>query len=210
MGYHRAGFEILGVDHEPQPRYPFRFVQGDALAYLEAHGNEFDAIHASPPCQIHSQTNNYTPGDTRGHVDLVSPTRAALIRNAKPWIIENVEGAPLRRDIRLCASGFGLPMRRHRIFEASFPLPLAPPCNHWSNAGAPCKGQNPATFKPGVFVSPTGNPNKRKGTLKQWLAAMETPWMDRRGVTQAIPPAYTEFLGKALLIEIRRNQRART
>lgn len=200
-GYALAGFsEIVGVDLEPQPRYPYTFVEGDALAFARERASAFDAIHASPPCQAYSQTLHY--GATKTYPDLLAPTIELLDEIGIPYVIENVVGAPLRVDVMLCASAFGLRMRRHRIFQSNVPLGLAPPCNHWSRAGAPSKGQDPDRFRPGVFVSPAGNPNKRKGSLREWIEVMGTPWMDRHGVTQAIPPAYTEFLGRKLLAAI--------
>lgn len=217
IGYVRAGFDVVAVDIEPQPRHPGNslfdrrgctFVQADALAYLRAHGHEFDAVHASPPCQRHSQCNNWSRGaKVQEYPDLVAPTRALLDELGRPYVIENVVGAPLRVDCQLCGTGFGLRVMRHRIFESNVRLPEPPPCNHWSHVGQADewrvrKGDTTqgALDRPkGAFVSPSGNPNKEKGTVAEWLAAMETPWMDRAGVTQAIPPAYTEWLGRALM-----------
>src|SRR5262252_358856 len=124
MGYWRAGFDVTGVDVVPQPSYPFTFVQADALAYpLDG----FDAVHASPPCQAYSvATGNARRGD---HVDLYEPVRRRLEASGLPWVIENVIGAPYRQGVVLCGSMFGLRVRRHRNFEASF-LMLAPACDH--------------------------------------------------------------------------------
>lgn len=202
-GYHAAGFDVLGVDVEPQPRYPHTFVEGDAIDFAIEHGSEYDAIHASPPCQVHSVTGRYTPGDDRGHVDLVGPTRSALETTGRPWVIENVVGAPLRTDLRLCGTGFGLKLIRHRIFESNVYLGLAPPCSHASKMQRP---HNKFTGDPadwhGEYVSPTGNPNARKGSLRQWREEMRMPWASRHGVTQAIPPAYAEFIGRALIAHL--------
>ena len=118
MGYHRAGFDdITGVDIKPMPRYPFKFIQGDALEYLAAHGAEYDVIHASPPCQAYSimQHANHMRKD---HPDLVDSVRDALKQTGKPWIIENVPGAPLIDPILLCGLSFGLRVIRHRLFES--------------------------------------------------------------------------------------------
>jgi DNA (cytosine-5)-methyltransferase 1 len=116
MGYHRAGFEVVGVDISPQPRYPFEHHVGDALEYLAAHGHEFDAVHASPPCQTHTA---YGRSDTVGWVeryqDFLPQTRAALIELGKPYVIENVVGAPMDAPFQLCGSSFGLDVRRHRL-----------------------------------------------------------------------------------------------
>lgn len=217
VGYARAGFDVVGVDIEDQPRHPGRslfdrqgcsFVRADALEYLDAHGREFDAIHASPPCQRHSQCNNWSRGARqREYPDLVGPTRDLLVAIGRPWVMENVVGAPMRCDAQLCGTGFGLNVMRHRIFESSIPLPPPPACDHWSHVGTADawrirKGDTTqgALDRPkGAFVSPSGNPNREKGSVQEWLAAMGTPWMDRDGVTQAIPPAYAEWLGAALM-----------
>lgn len=125
VGYHRAGFtEITGVDIRPQPRYPFTFVQGDAMEYLAAHGHEFDAIHASPPCQAFSATRHLPNVRTDRHVDLIGPSRAMLSSIARPYVIENVEGSPVgaaagRWAISLCGLMFGLRVFRHRLFESN-------------------------------------------------------------------------------------------
>src|SRR5690606_26563980 len=106
VGYHMAGFEVIGVDIDPQPRYPFEFHQGDALEYLAKHGGEFDAIHASPPCQAYSRA---TTSGTRGnHPRMIAPLRSALGILGKPYVSENVEGAPLISPVRLCGSMFDL------------------------------------------------------------------------------------------------------
>ena len=124
MGYHRAGFDVVGVDIAPQPNYPFEFHQGDALEYLEAHGREFDAIHASPPCQsfLNLGAVNKSLGRKYDYPNLVEPTRELLLASGKPFIIENVVGAPLHDPVQICGTGLDLPLRRHRRFESNFPL----------------------------------------------------------------------------------------
>jgi len=119
MGYARAGFEVVGVDINPQPRYPFEFHQADALDYLREHGHRFDAVHASPPCQAYSETRKIQSNE---HPELIPPTRAALQRVGLPWVIENVPGSPLIDPVELCGAMFGLRVYRHRLFEASFPV----------------------------------------------------------------------------------------
>ncbi|MGW5790990.1 hypothetical protein ACWEV3_10330 [Saccharopolyspora sp. NPDC003752] len=101
MGYHRAGFDVVGGDIARQPRYPFEFHQADALEFLAAHGHEFDAIHASPPCQAFTNAQRIRGND---HPDLIAPTRDLLITTGRPWVIENVEGAPLHNPVMLCAA----------------------------------------------------------------------------------------------------------
>src|SRR5688500_14342326 len=109
VGYHRAGFDVVGVDVRPQPRYPFTFHQGDALEFCRAHAHEFDAIHASPPCQAYSVSRHINAGpDAKQHPDLVDATREELERARLPWVMENVVGAPMHRPIVLCGLMFGL------------------------------------------------------------------------------------------------------
>ena len=126
MGYHLAGMEVVGVDIEPQPKYPFQFVQADALEYLAAHGHEFDFIHASPPCQGYS---HLTPAKNKAdHERMIPAVRELMIKTGKPWVIENVAGArkELRDPVMLCGSMFGLRTQRHSFFETS--RPVTAPC----------------------------------------------------------------------------------
>ena len=138
MGYHRAGFEVVGVDHCPQPRYPFEFHRADALDFLSEHGAEFDVIHASPPCQAYTGLRNVTLsrfGDAPEHPDLIAATRAALRATADGtvYVIENVQGSSLYTQIILCGAALGLPhLARHRHFESNVLL-FAPPCRHREN-----------------------------------------------------------------------------
>src|SRR5215467_701837 len=122
MGYHRAGFDVVGVDIKPQPRYPFTFIQADAMTFpLEG----FDAIHASPPCQAYIRSGMY---DKSRHPDLLPPVRCQLERSDVPWVIENVPGAPMRVDLKLCGCMFGLGVARQRWFETSWhAFDLRPP-----------------------------------------------------------------------------------
>lgn len=203
-GYHRAGFDVVGVDIRAQPRYPFEFVQADALAYVAEHGHEFDAIHASPPCQAYSTTRHLTRATNRereSYDDLVEPTRRLLTTAGRPYIIENVVGAPLIDPVQLCGSSFGLPLRRHRLFESSIVL-LVPPCAHkqlpkvWpTSLGSPAfRRVGQLTRYVGVYGSTHG-----RGEHARWKAAMGIDWMARRELTQAIPPVYTELLGGQLI-----------
>jgi DNA (cytosine-5)-methyltransferase 1 len=180
-GYALAGFDdIVGVDVQPQPEYPFGFIQADATnppVRLEA----FDLIPASPPCKAFAKTGwSYRFNYHDNHLDLLPATR--LLLEAFPHVIENVPGAPLRPDLVLCGTGFGLGVRRHRIFEVSFPVLFAPPCNH--------------SYK---IVSPFGHPNAAKGNRTQWAEAMELNGMSAAGLSQAIPPAFTEYIGEQFL-----------
>ena len=191
MGYHRAGFEVVGVDIEPQRNYPFKFVQADAMTYpLEG----FDVIHASPPCQRFSDLKDMH--NALPHDDLLTPTRAKLKALGVPYVIENVEGAPMENYIVLCGTAFGLgaadaELRRHRRFEIE-PAPLmVPPCVHRQRARVI-----------GVYGG-HGRDRRRKVntpdfTTAQRREAMGIDWMTGAELSQAIPPAYTEFIGNQL------------
>ena len=194
VGYHRAGFEIVGVDINPQPRYPFEFHQDGALSFLEEHGHEFDAIHASPPCQAYT-TARHIHQSKRKHPDLVSETRKLLERTGKPWVIENVMGAPVQAGPAcLCGLMFGLKVLRHRLFETSFllmtpPHPMHPKGNLTNSKNGYSTGET-------GFVCVAGNNFVREAGAK----AMGIDWMKtRHEIAQAIPPAYTEFIGKQLM-----------
>jgi DNA (cytosine-5)-methyltransferase 1 len=191
-GYHRAGFEVTGVDIEPQPRYPHAFIQGDALEYLRTHGWMYDVIHASPPCQAFTAYRRRGGGVGDSYPDLIAATREALISTGRPYIIENVPGAPLFDPITLCGSSFHLNVRRHRIFESNVNL-KAPPCDHsWQTPRFPPATNRTnlrSTVEVGVYRIP----------LKTQQQAMGIDWMPLRELSQAIPPAYTEHLGRQLL-----------
>jgi DNA (cytosine-5)-methyltransferase 1 len=196
MGYHRAGFNVVGVDIEPQPRFPFEFMAHDAMELLndmadygpqqvlgDAYG-EIAAIHASPPCKPFTRTGwSYRFGYHARHEDLLTPTRALLQEIKLPWVIENVPGAPMRPDLELCGCMFGLEeLERKRWFEFWRPaFELRQPCDH-------SKG----------VVSPRGNTHY-KGEADDWARAMSIDWMNAAGLSQAIPPAYTEHIGLALM-----------
>jgi DNA (cytosine-5)-methyltransferase 1 len=217
MGYSRAGFEVVGVDLAPQPNYPFPFVQADALTFIHdnyaRHGMEvrhfFDAIHASPPCQRHVKglaAMNKSVGRAYDHVDLISNTRELLSESGLPYVIENVQGAPLLNPVRLCGSSFRLPLRRHRLFESNVPL-LVPPCDHsWQTERKYWNGDRSVRQPDGTRKY--GGEHRRStvvqiyGTPKEaheWPAAMDIDWMTPEEMVEAIPPAYTECLGVQLL-----------
>lgn len=205
MGYHRAGFEVVGVDINPQKHYPFEFHQGDALEFCMAHGWEFDAIHASPPCQAYSSMRRGRWQD-RQHPDLVGVTRECLTRLRLPWVIENVVGAPLRNPTMLCGTMFGLQttagnqLRRHRLFETSIPMGLLPPCQHngLSAVGVYGGGQHPARRKRGRAVE-LATPRDADFGIRTRRTVMGIDWMIGRELNQAIPPAYTEWIGRQLM-----------
>ena len=210
MGLHRAGFEVVGVDIVPRPRYPFAFVQADALR-PPFDLRRFDLIWSSPPCQAHSAMR--TMHNAREHADLIPATRAMLRASGVPYIIENVVGAPLIDPIMLCGTMFGLgvddaELRRHRIFETSFPV-LAPQCQHGLRSetlgvyGGHVRNRRRRTiggygegFRDSRRKIDRGVPDfsKEDGQL-----AMQIDWMSVAEMSQAIPPAYSEFLGRAAL-----------
>jgi hypothetical protein len=202
VGYHRAGFDVVGVDITPQPNYPFEFVQGDALEFLREHGREFDVIHASPPCQANSRLRHIwqtTEGYDYNHVDMIPETRQLLQTIGKPYVIENVPGADLESPIQLCGSSFGLRVQRHRLFEISVFM-LAPPCEHgWQNDDPIFTVRNHGAHRQTGICYVFGN-----GTGKgaDWSGAMGIDWMTRAELSQAIPPAYTEYIGRQLMVAL--------
>lgn len=190
MGYHRAGFKVVGVDLEPQPDYPFEFINVDAIELL-ARGTHFfamfDAVHASPPCQSFTAYKRRGAGVGDGYPDLVAPVRAELEALGLPYVIENVVGAPLEDPITLCGSSFGLDIRRHRLFESNVEL-SAPSCDHsWQTPRFPS-----ATVEVGVWRIP----------LEVQQAAMGIDWLPLKSLSEAIPPAYTELVGAQLLAAV--------
>jgi len=190
VGYARAGFEVHGVDLKHGKRYPYPYTRADVLDVLQDHKfiQQFDVIHASPPCQTHSITQHLrnAQGKTTSKIDLIPETRAALIAADKPYIIENVPGSPLINPIQLCGSSFGLKVRRHRLFESNMPLEGSV-CNH-KLQGRPV----------GVYGSlndeiPKGG--KTAATIDEARDAMGMPWAIWTELVEAIPPAFTEYLG---------------
>jgi DNA (cytosine-5)-methyltransferase 1 len=211
VGYACAGFEVVGVDNRPQPRFPFEFHQTDALLYLAEHGHEFDFIHASPPCQAYSAATysaatysaaTYSAAHCRAkHPDMVGSTRLLLCNFDVPWVIENVPGAPLGPSIMLCGLMFGLKVFRHRWFESNRLL-LAP--SHPGHRGR-LIGVGGMSSVVGHGGGPNAVTRKRmrsngnRDTKQDWEAAMGIDWMIRDELSQAIPPAYTEFIGRQLI-----------
>ena len=192
MGYHRAGFEVVGVDIKPQPHYPFEFHQADALTYpLEG----FDAYHASPPCQAYTALKTMW-NHRDDHPDLVEPVRRMLKATRKPYVIENVPGAPMQDYLTLCGSMFGLgvsdaELRRHRQFEVWPVFIMTSPCGHnWKPRTAQVYGH-------------AGGSSKRDGLkfpgVAAWKEGMGIDWMTGDELAEAIPPAFTEHVGKYLM-----------
>lgn len=194
MGLHRAGFDVTGIDIEPQKHYPFKFIQGDAL---KASLKGYDLIWASPPCQAYTQAALGQRNAGKVYPDLMAPTRARLQSSKTPFIIENTPGAPMRVDIVLCGSMFGLRLIRHRWFECSFPVfELFQSCVHHPNPIVACGHGTPTWIR-------TRNGGKCY-TIKEVRDAMGIDWMNRNELSQAIPPAYSEFLAKKFLRHVSR------
>ena len=196
VGYARAGFEVEGVDNKPQPHYPFKFYQADALEFpLEG----YDAYAASPPCQAYVDFNKKGARPSK-HPRLIAPIRAVLGETGKPYVIENIHKAPLNAHILLCGSMFDLRVRRHRFFESPcLPLLPVPSCNHSMKVST---GELIGVYARGGH----GPRDKVTGYRGKPLPPQVTPevamgidWMTKKELTQAIPPAYTEYIGKYLM-----------
>lgn len=196
MGYHRAGFEVVGVDLEPQPEYPFEFHQADATVFPLG---GFDAIHASPPCQAHTTMSNRWRGKggrADEHVDLIGAMRDRLVDAGVPWVIENVPGArrQLRNPITLNGGMFGLRVDRPRLFESNVLLlhphrvPVSDPVGVY--------GERPDGRR--LYTRSDGSEQHAAASVEEARAAMGMPWASWRGCAEAIPPAYTEFIGRQL------------
>jgi len=217
MGYHRAGFDVIGVDIKPQPRYPFDFVNYEALAFAQAHGHEFDAIHASPPCQAHTPLRKMW--NAKRHEDLIPQTRELLNRLGRSFVMENVPGAKLEclpifgvYRLMLCGTMFdlrtecGAELQRHRFFEMNWPHRLAPSCRHGQSGVVGVYGDHVQDRRRVVTVTgstPQQNVVRNRGrktySIEDAKTAMGIDWMTMATLSQAIPPAYTEFIGKQLI-----------
>lgn len=201
-GYQRAGFYVVGVDHKPQPRYcGDQFVQADALAFVAEFGRYFDAVHASPPCQAYTGMRRITLsrfGKAPEYPDLIDPTRRALQATGKIYVIENVQGSPLHTQVILCGASLGLVgLARHRHFESNYLFLGAPRCSHLNNR-----------MTIGVYGSkPDGRrvsyrKHKLSRVAKSLCEArqvMGIDWMEWDEIKEAVPPAYTEWLGKRII-----------
>jgi DNA (cytosine-5)-methyltransferase 1 len=211
MGYHQAGFDVVGVDIRPQPRYPFGFIQADVLGLDAAWVASFDAVHASPPCQAHSSISRVS-GRQEHHVDRIEETRDLLEASGKPWVMENVVGAPLRDPFMLCGTMFGLQtscgaeLRRHRLFETNWFIGLVPPCQHGSAVVGVYGGHAHDRRRKTITVTgstPQQNVVRNRSRLTfpvhEAQRAMGIDWMTMVGLSQAIPPAYTRFIGERLI-----------
>ncbi|MFJ9819336.1 SAM-dependent methyltransferase [Streptomyces sp. NPDC101151] len=194
MGYNHAGMDVTGADITAQPRYPLSFHQADALDFVAKFGSGFDFIHASPPCQ-HDSDCQRLQGNS--HPDLIGPTREALNATGRPWVMENVRGAvaKLRSPVMLCGTMFGLRTYRHRYFETGGGFTLTPPA-HPAHVAPQAKLGRPVP--PGHFGQYVGN----FSGVDQAREVMGVPWMNRDGIRECIPPAYSEWIDRAFLASL--------
>lgn len=220
MGYHRAGFDVVGVDIAPQPHYPFEFHQADALDVLgcwdEHDGRcwpEIDAIHASPPCQHFSTMGNRSRAEGKRRlpptVDLLTPTLALLREVRLPWVVENVAGAKALMPNAIVLSGgmLGLGVHRPRYFVSNVllltPPRAAPPPNGVGVYGRTHDGRQ-------LFNRKSNGTYRAPRSLEEAREAMGMDWADWHGTKEAIPPAYTEFIGWQLLAHLQAKAAPRT
>lgn len=197
VGYHRAGFEVVGIDIHPQPNFPFEFIQADAMKVSQKFIAEFDAIHGSPPCQAYSDLAKRN-GNAHEWPRLIEPVRKMFIRSRLPYVIENVSGAPLIDPVVLCGTMFpGLRVLRHRLFEANFPIITPPHGKHpLVHTFDKRKSHYGKTDDMVDFVQVTGGGNC---TIAAAREAMGIDWMTKNELNEAIPPAYTELIGRQLM-----------
>lgn len=202
-GYADAGFRVVGIDNEPQPQYPYEFVQADIRELTAADLLAYDpvAVVGSPPCKMHTVMRRLAH---RHHVDLIPDTRALMQATGLPYVIENVPGAPLIDPITLCGSMFGLPVRRHRLFELGGWAVGQPACRHTeqeaSSPGYPYRRSGGRTeISPVVIMHGSGNHGV---DIAGRRAAMGIDWMTSANLSQAIPPAYAQFIGEQLRAEL--------
>lgn len=194
-GYADAGFTVLGVDVDDQRRYPFAFVQADAVDFIRRYGHLFDSHSASPPCQLYSKTHRIQKND---HPDLIGPTRDALEATGRPFVIENVMDAKpeLRNPVMLCGAMFGLETYRHRLFEPGGGFSFEPPA-HPEHVAKTTKMGRPV--RQGEFMHVVGNFTG----VDKGRDVMRMPWATRDGLREAIPPAYSEYIGVRLMAHLR-------
>jgi DNA (cytosine-5)-methyltransferase 1 len=190
MGYHRAGFDVVGVDLAPQPRYPFEFHQASAMTF-DLTG--YDVIHASPPCQKHSTLKHRTGLE---YACFIEPIRRRLKDWGGVWVLENVVGAPLIKPVLVCGSVFGLGVRRHRLFESNVSI-FGAGCNH-AGQPAPIDVSGTGARRLGPRTDGKGGDSRKPRNLEEARDVMGIDWMTRKELSQAIPPAYTEWIGLQL------------
>lgn len=189
-GYEQAGFDVTGIDINPQPKHRGKFIQSDAIEYLINHFNEYDVIHASPPCQAYSTASMQFRKSGKKYVDLIEVTRYELIKTGKPYIIENVPGSPLLNPIELCGSMFGLKTYRHRLFESN--ITLKQPFHHKHIYPNAKMGRKP---KDNEFIQYVGHFSGVN--LVQEMTGLH--WLGQSELAQSIPPQYTKYIGEQLM-----------
>ncbi len=222
MGYHRAGFEVVGVDNKPQPHYPFPYCQMDALLAMDLllggqriydtqdnwwSLNLFDAYHASPPCQLWTVAGANHRKNGKQYPDLITPIRERLQLTGKSFVIENVPGAPLSNPVTICGTMFGLRVKRHRLFEISFELyfhKFTCGCHQPGFDSSPNGKHRCYSFASGARLLSISGHNF---ILADARLAMNIDWMNQAEISQAIPPAYTEYIGLHLIEAVRSNER---
>jgi DNA (cytosine-5)-methyltransferase 1 len=191
FGYEQAGFDVTGVDIVDQPKHQGKFIKADAIEYLNNNYHKYDVIHASPPCQAYSTSSMQFRIAGKKYPDLIAPTREALIKTGKPYIIENVPGSPLVDPILLCGSMFGMRTYRHRLFESNMPI-KAP--NHPEHSHKNAKmGRKP---KDGEFIQYVGHFSGVK--LVQEMTGLS--WLGQYELAQSIPPQYTKYIGEQIVL----------
>lgn len=199
IGYLNAGFNVVGIDINDQPEYPSPFIKGNALELIGSMAKNFDVIHASPPCQHFTKYRNCRKDLKSRYQDLLSETREALVATKKPYVIENVVGAPMRSPITLCGSMFGLDVRRHRLFECNFPL-KPPQCDHtvWQPNRFP-GGRSRERGHARILCRGTVEVGRWNIPIKVQQKAMGISHINNlRMLSEALPPAYTRWLGKQI------------
>ncbi len=205
MGYHCAGFDVIGVDIDVQDNYPFEIVRGDALAIignLDCWFPDAVAVHASPPCQAYSTTASL---HTNEYPALIAPVRELLQATGLPYVIENVAGArrEMRDPITLCGSSFGLGVRRHRLFEVhGFEVGMVPPCAHHLQP-EPVDVTGTGASRTGARLDGKGGNSRKPRNLAHAREVMGIDWMTRPELSEAIPPAYTEWIGARLMAAVK-------
>ena len=197
VGYHQMGFEVVGVDIAPQPNFPFEFIEADALSLDADYLRSFDAIHASPPCQPYSDLAARN-GNADDWPRLIEPVRTLLKATGKPYVIENVEGAPLIDYVVLCGTMFpGLRVLRHRLIETNFAIH---PPRHGKHPLVHTLDRRKAHYGTTNdmldFVQVTGGGNCSVEAARD---AMGIDWMTKKELNESIPPAYSRFIGGILL-----------
>ncbi|WP_183064603.1 DNA cytosine methyltransferase [Streptomyces sp. gCLA4] len=193
-GYQQAGFDVTGIDQDPQPRYPLAFRQAEAVAFIREHGAGFDFIHASPPCQHDTDCQRIQNND---HPDLIAPTRTALEATGRPWVMENVRGAAhkLHQPVMLCGAMFGLRTYRHRYFETGGGFTLTPPPHPAHTVPQAKMGRPVPEGWYGQFVGNFSGVALAREVMGVW-------WMNRDGIRECIPPAYTQWIGVHALAQL--------